>query len=125
LATAARIKLTSAGDFDLSSGKMVLETDAGTNITAKVKKVLNLWRGSWFLAGADGVPWIQSILARKNPDLRIVENVLRDAIATIPEITSVSSLTLIYDRKARALAVAMQLVTTEGAQTIKTPLTLP
>jgi len=125
MATAARIKLTSDGDFDLSSGKMVLETNAGTNITAKVKKVLNLWRGSWFLAGADGVPWIQSILARKNPDLRIVENVLRDSIATIPEITSISSLNLVYNRVARSLAVTMALVTTEGAQVIKTPLTLP
>jgi len=125
MATAARIKLTSTGDFDLSSGKLALETNAGTNITAKVKKVLNLWKGSWFLAGADGVPWIQSILTRKNPDLRIVENVLRDAIATIPEITQVSSLSLAYDRKGRALNVSMALVTTQGAQTIKTPLTLP
>ena len=92
MTTAARIKLTSTGDFDLSSGTMLLETNAGTNVTAKVTKVLNLWQGSWFLAGADGVPWIQRVLAKKNPDLRIVENVLRDAIAGIAEITSVSQL---------------------------------
>lgn len=125
MTTAARVKLTSTGDFDLSSGTMLLETNAGTNITAKVTKVLNLWQGSWFLAGADGVPWIQKILAKKNPDLRIVENVLRDAIAGIAEITSVSQLTLTYDRKGRALNVVMQLVTTEGAKTITAPLTLP
>lgn len=125
MTTAARIKLTSTGDFDLSSGKLALETNAGTNITAKVTKVLNLWKGSWFLAGADGVPWIQSVLARKNPDLRIVENVLRTAIAGIAEITSISSLNLTYDRKARSLSVKMQLVTTEGAKTFTAPLVLP
>ena len=125
MTTAARIKLTSTGDFDLSSGTMLLETNAGTNITAKVTKVLNLWQGSWFLAGADGVPWIQKVLAKKNPNLRIVENVLREAIAGIPEITNVAQLTLTYDRKGRSLNVKMQLNTTEGAKTITAPLVLP
>ena len=125
MTTAARIKLTSDGDFDLSSGKLTLETDAGTNVTAKVRKVLNLWQGSWFLAGADGVPWIQKVLAKKNPDLRIVENVLRDAIATIPEIVSVDSLTITYNRSDRSASVSMQLSTTSGGKVITAPLVLP
>ncbi len=125
MATAARIKLTSNGDFDLSSGKMLLETNAGANVTAKVKKVLNLWQGSWFLAGADGVPWIQQILAHKNPDLRLVENILRDAILDIAEIVSISSLVLTYDRKTRSLNVKTQLTTTLGGVVVTAPLVLP
>lgn len=121
----ARLALTDAGDIDLSSGKMVLETDAGKSVTAKVRKVLNLWQASWFLAAGDGVPWIQQVLAKKNPDLRLVENVIRSAVLGIEEIVSVASIALTFDRTNRALAVNMQLTTTVGAVPVKTTLAVP
>ena len=122
---AARIALTAAGDIDLSSGKMVLETDAGKSVTAKVKKVLNLWQASWFLAAADGIPYLQKILNKKNPDLRLIENILRDTISAIPEIISIASLTLTYNRSARSLSVQTSLFTTKGGVVVTAPLALP
>lgn len=121
----ARIALTAAGDFDLSSGKLRIETDPAVSVTAKVRKTLNLWQASWFLAAADGIPWIQQILAKKNPDLRLVEHILRNALLAIPEITTITSMVLTYTRNTRTLLINTSMVSNKGGVVVKTPLVLP
>jgi hypothetical protein len=124
-AAIARIALTSAGDFDLSTSKLRIETDPAISVAAKVRKTLNLWQGSWFLAAADGIPWIQKVLAKKNPDLRLIENILREALLAIPEVTTITSMVLTYTRQTRTLLINTSMVSTKGGVVVNTPLVLP
>lgn len=99
-----RLALTADGDLDCTNG-LKIETDAAKSIVGKIRKVFYLFQGAWFMAAADGVPWFQDILAKKNPDLRIVQNILVDALKTVPEVTSVTNVFLTFDRKSRSLVV--------------------
>jgi hypothetical protein len=120
-----RLALTADGDLDLSTGRLVVETDPVKNIVGKVRKVLLLAQAEWFLAAADGVPWIQQILAKKNPDLRIVQTVLVTAILSVPEVGSVENVKLVFDRPSRTCTFTAQLRTTQGAIPITQPLAIP
>lgn len=120
-----RLALTSDGDLDLSTGQLRIETDPVKNIVGKVRKVLLLCQGEWFLAAADGVPWVQKILAKKNPDLRIVQNILVDAIRRVPEVGSVENVKLTFDRPSRTCTFSASLRTTEGAIPVTQPLAIP
>jgi hypothetical protein len=120
-----RLTLTVDGDLDLSTGQLVIETDPVKNIVGKVRKALLLAQGEWFLAINQGVPWIQSILAVKNPNLRIVQNVLVDAILTVPEIASVQNVNLVFNRAARTCVFTAALITTVGAIPVTQPLAIP
>lgn len=120
-----RLALTDDGDLDLSSGQLVIETDPVKNIVGKVRKVLLLCQGEWFLAAADGIPWVQQILAKKNPDLRIVQNILVSAILSVPEVGSVENVSLNFDRVARVCTFSCALRTTVGAIPITQPLAIP
>lgn len=120
-----RLALTSTGDLDFSTGSLRIETDAVKNIVGKVRKVLMLFQGAWFLAAADGVPWFQSILAVKNPDLRVVSTLLIEAILTVPEVARVTKFTTTFDRTTRVCQVTCNLVTTVGAIPFVTPIAIP
>lgn len=108
-----RLALTDDGDLDLSTHLRV-ETDPVRNVVGKIRKVLLLFQGSWFLDGAKGVPWFQTILAKKNPNFRIVQNLLRAAILTVPEVVSLPKFKLSFNRKDRLLRVDFEAKTTVG-----------
>lgn len=119
-----RLALTSTGDLDLSTGKLRVETDPTKNIVGKIRKVFFLFQGAWFLAAADGVPWFQKIMAIKNPDLRLVQNILVDAIKTVPEVSSVTNVSLTFTN--RKLTVNWAIKTAEGLLVSgQTPVTVP
>lgn len=120
-----RLALTSDGDLDLSTGQLRIETDPVKNIVGKVRKVLLLCQGEWFLAAADGVPWVQQILAKKNPDLRVIQNILVDAIKKVPEVGSIENISMQFDRVNRICTFTCQLRTTVGAIPITQPLAIP
>lgn len=120
-----RLALTTSGDLDFSSGSLRIETDEVKNIVGKVRKVLLLFQGAWFLAAADGVPWFQQILAVKNPDLRVVQNLITDSILTVPEVARVTNFTTNFNRALRTCTVTCNLVTTVGAIPVVVPIAIP
>ena len=120
-----RLALTATGDLDFSTGTLRIETDEVKNIVGKIRKVLLLFQGAWFLAAADGVPWFQQILAVKNPDLRIVTNLLTDAVLSVPEVSSVTNFNLVFNRTTRVCTVSFNAVTTVGAVPVVVPLAVP
>lgn len=120
-----RLALTTSGDLDFSTGSLRIETDEVKNIVGKVRKVLLLFQGAWFLAAALGVPWFQQILAVKNPDLRVVQNLITDAILTVPEVERVTNFTTNFNRTLRTCTVTCNLVTTVGAIPIVVPIAIP
>ena len=119
-----RLALTSTGDLDFSSGSLRLETNEVKNIVGKVRKVLMLFQGSWFLAAADGVAWFQ-ILAVKNPDLRVVQNLVTTAILTVPEVSRITQFTTNFNRAARTCTITCNLITTAGAIPFTNPIAIP
>jgi hypothetical protein len=120
-----RLALTTTGDLDFSTGSLRIETDEVKNIVGKVRKVLLLFQGAWFLAANDGVPWFQQILAVKNPDLRVITNLLTDAILTVPEVARVTNFVLDFNRTSRVCTVTCNLITTAGAIPFTNPLAVP
>lgn len=75
----------------------------------KISRRLRFLFGEWFLDQNLGVPWIESILV-KNPDLRYVQGVLRDVIASVPGITAVQATEASLDRDTRHLTIVYQAI---------------
>jgi hypothetical protein len=73
-------------------------------VAQQIKINLLSFLGEWFLDNTYGVPYLEDILI-KNPRMAVVENILRNHIMDIPNVTSIDSLTVNWDRKARNLGV--------------------
>jgi hypothetical protein len=76
------------GDIDITNGRASLVTGL-VEKSQKINNRLGLFRGEWFLDTRVGTLWWERILGIKQPDLRLVQRVLRSAILSVPGIVDV------------------------------------
>lgn len=74
---------------------------------------LRTWLGEWFLDISHGVPYLENVLV-KNPNLAIVESVLRAQILDVEGVRSISAFSLQLDPKMRVLNVQFEAQSDEG-----------
>ena len=86
------------GARDLAFGLI----DGLESVRARVKMRLLFWRGTWFTATEDGVPYLQEVFGRQ-PDERLAARIISDEIRGVTDVTGVRDLTfrLGADRVAR------------------------
>lgn len=96
-----------AGAFVLVSGR-----DA---IAQAIENRLRTFRGEWFLDGSIGVPYLEQVLGRKQPNLAAVEQTLRSEILAVSGVTAITSFALTLDRATRALSGRFTAATEVGA----------
>jgi hypothetical protein len=99
----AMFLLDSTGDFDLSSGRLVVTTDRKIEYKQKVDARLALWQREWYQDRNKGVPWKERVLI-KNPNMADVQSLLRSVIMSVPGTTAVYFSTLNFDTKTRKLS---------------------
>ncbi len=110
--TARTIKLDADGDFDVSTGTLVI-LKGSDSIVQAVKIALQCFKGEWFLDPDSGVPFFQDVLV-KNPDPSVLQTVFRDAILEVPGVLALNALELAQDRGARTLTVTFRVSTDVG-----------
>ena len=97
----AIVRLNPDWDLDITAHGLIRGQDA---IRQKVKQVLQLIEGEWFLDKAVGVPWFESILVR-NPSFELIRNIIRTKILGVKGIASVPTLALSLDSTTRLLTI--------------------
>jgi hypothetical protein len=109
-------KLDADGDYVIGSGKDFL-INSPEAVAQAILTRLKLWRGEWFINTADGTPWTQEILGKrqrgKSPDGAIKKRILQTEGVT--EILSYSS---DFDGNARNLKINATIATKYGQVTI-------
>ena len=90
-------------DLVLENGDLLLIDDA-ERVAQQILISLRFWAGEWFLNTTHGVPYLEYILV-KNPNLAHVQQVLTETIEGVTGVQSVTSMSVNFDRRGRALAV--------------------
>ena len=111
--TSRDLLLTDAGDLDLSGNAAHLSSDLEA-IRQSIAIRLRFFRGEWFLDETAGLPYFQEILI-KNPQVPALQSVFRAELLKTPGVSSVESLSLVFDKPGRELAVTFRVMTDTGA----------
>ncbi len=94
---------------------MAIATDPTTCAAIKLNDSLNLGLGEWFIDTQQGIPYVQTILGKKNPNINQIRGIFRSAILQTPGITSIRELNVNYNPGARTLVYDFAAVNNVGA----------
>lgn len=108
----AQLARTSTGDLAFP---FAVVTDQATCVVIRLQDRLQLWQGEWYLNTLIGVPYRRVVFAHKNPDLRAVEQMLRQVITTTEGVADITQFTLSLDRANRRLNYTFTALTDTGA----------
>lgn len=106
---------TDSGDLDVSTGNLVVEQRPEWCVVYELRGRFRLYRGSWWLDQRIGIPYYESILGRKNPNLRLIEQLFRRVIETCPGVKSLDDIALTFDSAARTAVYSFRCTTDTGA----------
>lgn len=91
-----------SGDLVFVDG--VLQTISGTEeVAQRIRLSCLTHAGEWFLDADFGVPWRERILVH-NPNLTLIEGLLRAEINGVPGVVRINRFSLDYDPSARTLS---------------------
>ena len=94
----------------------LLLIDNAERIGQQIKITLQFWFQEWFLDTTQGIPYLEHICI-KNPNLQHIRQIFREAIQSVPDVDSVTELTLNVNAKERILSVTYTANTTAGLLT--------
>ncbi len=103
---------TVGGELVFAAGVLQLTTEQDA-IRQAAECRLRTFRAEWFLDGSIGMPWVEQVLGRKAAAAPI-RTVIRDELLSIPGVTGLASLGLVFDPSARSMAVTFVLQTAAG-----------
>lgn len=108
--------------FDHQTGRFLRSASGGRYLTTgleAIRQAVNIrlltFLGEWFLDVTRGVPYFQTILGVKSPDLVAIKAALTAQILDVQGVNSITSVVLAFDSTARLLSVAWTADTTLGA----------
>ena len=93
----------------------MLTSDVGACAAQKLTNRFLLFLGEWFLNTGIGLPFFQ-VIAIKNPDLKVLQNLFTKVVRSIPTIASIDYLTVTLN-SARQCLLGLSAKTSSG-QTI-------
>lgn len=85
-------------------------------VKQRIRQNLRFFRGEWYLAVDEGVPYFQEIL-RKGADIMTVESILKTAIVQTEGVDRLLEFSMDYDGSARRLTVTFKVITNYGTLT--------
>ena len=94
----------------------LLLIDNAERIGQQIKITLQFWFQEWFLDTTQGIPYLEYICI-KNPNLQHIRQIFLEAIQSVPDVDSVTELTLNVNAKERILSVTYTANTTAGLLT--------
>jgi hypothetical protein len=96
----------------------LLLIDNAERIGQQIKITLQFWFQEWFLDTTKGIPYLEYICI-KNPNLQHIRQIFRNAIQSVPDVDSVTELSLSVNAKERILSVTYTANTSAGLLTRK------
>jgi len=99
------LKLTDAGDLDLTEGRLSL-VDGLEAVRQRCLLRLRTYRGEWFMDQRVGMPWVPEVLGSKPVATAAVAQRIRQALLSTPGVTQVLAVTPTFDSRTRELSVA-------------------
>lgn len=100
------------GDLMLVEGEAIAAHGLDA-IVQLCRLYLSLWRGEWFWSTAEGIPMLETVLARGTP-LEDIKAVFNQVILRVPGVRQVVSLTVDRNNAARMVNVAFVAKTDAG-----------
>lgn len=99
------------------NGDLYIGPDGDFRVIDSVRQALQIklrWiKGEWVFNQAIGTPYLQEIF-QKNPNLTIVEKILREQILSVDGVHEITSFELSADAKTRILSCKFAVNSTEG-----------
>ena len=108
----ADLKVDDTGDLDLTDVAVVL-TDGRESYQQRMHIKLRSFLGEYFLNTEYGIPWFQDIL-KKNPDYVTVQQLIKNAILSIPGVLELTKFDMSFSDSTRTLTVTLGAKTEEG-----------
>lgn len=107
-------------DFRIEGGKIIFDKNGDIQYVKSAERVrqqiefrLSLWRGTWFLDGNFGTPYLQQILG-KALSLDAVVAAFRTEIMKVEGVESITRFDYSFDRRQRALSINLECNTDYG-----------
>jgi hypothetical protein len=97
-------------DYVFGAGEGEFLVNSPETVAQAIKTRLNLWQGQWFLNTQQGVPYLQSILGKRN--LMTAEREIANAILETPGVKKIEALSVSI--QARRVSVNAIVVTLYG-----------
>lgn len=111
------IKVDSNREFVIENGDLVL-IDGGEALAQKLSIKLKFVLGEWFTNVTYGIPYLQYIWV-KNPDLTVIESLLKSAILEEAGVRELASFVMSYNAQARSLRVNFSVITDFGTLSLE------
>jgi hypothetical protein len=105
------------GDIALRNGTLYYATGA-EEAAQGVRSRLRFFLGEWFLDTREGLPYWEEVLVA-GPDLRAIEEAMRQVVLGSPRIVAIGEMALDFDRRTRELTVRLTATMDDG--TVLTP----
>ncbi len=101
-----------AWDVIIEDGDIVLSRDADY-IAQKIKQLLLFNRGEFFRNTTLGMPWFDTILGQKNPDISTITTIITDTIIKNKiliglGVTSATVTDVVIDSRARSMSMKLE-----------------
>lgn len=103
------ILLDGDGDIVVESNGDILIADS---VAQKIKIKLGWHEGEWRWEKEEGIPYLEYVFI-KNPDLDQIEQLIREKIFEVDEVTEVKDVTVTLDVKKRITKVSFTALTDE------------
>lgn len=107
-----KLDIDGDGDLVIENGDLVL-VDGSEAVRQNLLQNLRMFRGEWFLAQDQGVPYYENILI-KNPNPDVVDGALKSVIINTPGVLELLSFTLDYDDSNRRLTLDFEVRVSDG-----------
>jgi hypothetical protein len=98
------LQIDNTNDLVFTNGDLVV-LDGVDAIVQQIGIRLRYIKGEWFINPSEGMPYYDSILGQKAPNLAAVVALFRRVILDTPGVVAVSGLTVQYDPNERTLTV--------------------
>lgn len=93
---------TATGDFDISSGNLVIVDDVATVTAQKLTCLFTLFKGEWFRDIRVGIPYFQYVFIQ-NPNLTLISSLFQQVCEAAPGVAAVLDMELNYLPRTREL----------------------
>lgn len=105
-------------DLELCGDAPDLSMVSGIDHTVmKCATRLRTYQGEWWLNPAYGMPYHQSILGQKTPDLVAIRGIFIAALAAVPGVQAVTKLETGFDNATRTYTVVFEVLDESGTIT--------
>lgn len=108
------LKLGTDGDLAIENNSLVLLTDPVEETAQRLRTKFKFFLGEWAFDPRVGLPLFEKVYV-KNPNITAVRAMYREAILGDPNVDSLVSLNLDFDRALRKLTLSFEALLKDGS----------